>query len=109
MRKPPSLASALFLSLCVLSAPALADGADSGHAGIVACVKIDDTGAVIGAFVIVSTGDAEEDRLLLSGVRNLQWGAKKAGETRGVWFPMGLALNGATPPTGPATCAPPQS
>jgi hypothetical protein len=101
--------SAVFLSLCVIFVPGIALSAGPAKEGIVACVKIGDAGAVTGAFIVVSSGDAAEDQFLLSGIRNLQWGAKKAGETRGSWFPMGLALNGATPPAGPAKCAPPNS
>jgi hypothetical protein len=77
--------------------------------GIVACVRLDDAGTVVGAFVIVSSGDVQKDQALLSGVQNLHWGKKKPNETRNIWFPLGLAVGGAHPPNGPANCGSPSS
>ena len=96
----------LALAACVTGAAAQPAPSQDG---IVACVKIGDDGAVTSAFILVSTGDAQRDRMLLSGVQNLRWGKKAACETRNIWFPMGLAINGAQPPDGPAACAPPKA
>jgi hypothetical protein len=84
----------------IFSTPAVASG-------IVACVKMDDDGNVAGAFIVVSSGDKQTDELLLSGVRNLHWGRPQSGETRNIWFPLGLAVGNETPPKGPSKCEPP--
>jgi hypothetical protein len=76
----------------------------------VSCVRLDDLGAVSGAFLITSTGDPDRDRDLLAWIKQLHWAPAKAGEQRNVWFPMPVAIgDGISPPPMPASCAPPGS
>jgi hypothetical protein len=73
----------------------------------VSCIKIDETGAVSGAFLIASTGDAARDRDLIAWIRQLHWPAAKPGEKkRNAWFPMPIAMGGEPLLESPPACAP---
>lgn len=77
------------------------------HASAVSCIKIDDTGAVSGAFLVTSTGDPARDRDLIAWIKQLHWDAAKPGEKlRNAWFPMPVAFGGEQPPPMPESCAP---
>jgi hypothetical protein len=96
------------LVFLVLGGIAAADPVSSP--GVVACVRIDDAGAVTGAYILVSSGNAEDDNTFLTYFRGLKWNPKKPGEAgRNVWIPMGVALGGKKPPPTPDTCGPPNS
>jgi len=72
----------------------------------VSCVKMDESGKVVGAYMIQSTGDAGRDREVVAWVKQLRWDKAKPGEkSRNVWFPMPVAFGGdAQPPEMPASC-----
>jgi len=75
----------------------------------VVCIRIARTGAVSGAFIVVSTGKPEIDRDMEAWARQLHWPAAKPSDTdREVWFPMGVSFDG--PPARKVdSCAPPLS
>ena len=77
--------------------------------GIVACAQIDDDGNVSKVFVVVSSGNADQDATLLNDIKQLHWDKVPRGTnpSRNIWLPIGFALNGATPPPSPSSCAPP--
>jgi hypothetical protein len=73
----------------------------------VTCIRVDEAGAINGAFILRSTGDPAKDRALLGWVRQLHWDKAAPGEKRGEWFPMPIAIGTAVPPEMPKSCAPP--
>jgi hypothetical protein len=80
---------------------------DLAHVAAVSCVKIDDSGAVSGAFLITSTGDGEKDHHLLEWIKQLHWDKVKPGEKwRNKWFPMPISIGGETSPVPPEKCFP---
>lgn len=71
----------------------------------ITCIKMDNSGKVVGAYIVQSTGDAHRDRELVAWVRKLHWPKVKAGEkSRNIWFPMPIAFGNATPPDSPNAC-----
>ena len=74
----------------------------------IACVKINDDGIVVGAFMIKSSGEANIDREMLDWTKQLHWGTLQPGDrSRNIWIPIGLAFGSAKAPLSPATCGPP--
>jgi hypothetical protein len=59
-------------------------------AGVV-CLKLSDRGAVVDAFIAVSTGNADSDRDLVAWVKQLTWPPAGPGNVlpKG-WIPMGF-------------------
>jgi hypothetical protein len=78
----------------------------ANKAGVV-CIRVDDSGAVSGAFILVTTGDGARDRALVAWVRHLRWDSGPGEPWRNRWFPMPVAFGNATPPPSPENCAPP--
>jgi hypothetical protein len=73
----------------------------------VSCLKMDNSGAVVGAFLIQSTGDEGRDREVVAWVKKLRWDkAERGDKLRNVWFPMPIAFGNVTPPAMPASCSP---
>jgi hypothetical protein len=73
----------------------------------VSCVKVNDSGKIVGAYLIQTTGDADRDREVVAYVKKLHWDKAKPGEKlRNVWFPMPIAFGDAKPPEMPASCRP---
>ena len=71
------------------------------------CIKVSQSGRVAGAFIIVSTGDAQRDRDLLTWVQQLRWAKAEPGEKlRDTWFPMPVAIGNGELPAMPESCAP---
>lgn len=80
---------------------------DMLNVAAVACVKIDDNGSVVGAYLVQPTGDAGRDRHVLAWVKKLHWDKAAPGEKlRNMWFPMPVSFGSATVPKMPATCLP---
>jgi TonB family protein len=71
----------------------------------ISCVKMDNSGKVVGAYMIQSTGDAHRDREIVAWIKKLHWEKAKPGEKlRNIWFPMPIAFGDAQPPEIPASC-----
>jgi hypothetical protein len=103
--------NALVAILAALSAVATATGQlppipeDLLNVSAVSCVKMDDSGKVVGAYMIQSTGDAGRDREIVAYVKKLHWDKAKPGDKlRNVWFPMPIAFGDARAPEMPASC-----
>jgi hypothetical protein len=81
---------------------------DAPKPWIVACVQINDDGNVSKAFVVVSSGDAARDEVLLTAIEQLHWDKVPPGSnpSRNVWLPIGFALDGAAAPASPRSCGP---
>jgi hypothetical protein len=80
---------------------------DLVNVAAVACVRLDDSGAVSGAFLIRSTGEHGKDQELVAWIRQLRWPPMRPGEKpRNTWSPMPIAVGSAEPPAAPARCAP---
>jgi hypothetical protein len=75
----------------------------------VACVRIGQSGAITGAFLLSSTGDHQRDGHLLQWIQQLHWPPAAPGEKlRDTWFPMPVAIgNGAKALDPPESCSPP--
>ncbi len=73
----------------------------------IACVMIDNQGAVRGAIVVGSAGSASKDQEVVAWVKQLHWPAAQPGEKlRNVWFPMPVAFGSAKVPEMPPSCGP---
>ena len=71
----------------------------------ISCVKMDDSGKIVGAYMIQSTGDVARDREVIAWVKKLHWDKAKPGDkSRNVWFPMPIAFGDTQPPEMPASC-----
>jgi hypothetical protein len=71
----------------------------------ISCVKMDDNGKVVGAYIVQSTGDAHRDREIVDWVKQLHWDKAKPGDKlRNVWFPMPVAFGDGKAPELPASC-----
>jgi hypothetical protein len=71
----------------------------------VSCVKMDDSGKVVGAYMIQSTGDAGRDREIVAWVKKLHWNKAESGDKlRNIWFPMPIAFGATQPPKMPPSC-----
>lgn len=74
----------------------------------VACIMVDDSGRIAGAYLLSTSGNNSADRDMLAWVKRLRWDAAKPGETmRNVWFSTGLAFGDAKAPEASTTCNPP--
>jgi TonB family protein len=73
----------------------------------VTCVHVTDQGTVDGAFIVVSAGDAANDRDILAWVKQLHWDPASMGDTiRNRWFPMPISFGRTPAPPMPSTCSP---
>jgi TonB family protein len=104
------LITAAFVGAMLGLLPAAA-AADDVRGAIVACVRIDDSGAVTDAFVLKSSGDPTIDAGMLAVIKKHDWGKKQLGETgpgetRNAWHPQRMTMKGAAPYDLPPSCAP---
>lgn len=101
----------LLLLLAALSAPAMAQELppipeDLLNVVAVTCVKMNNSGRVVGAYLIRSTGNVMRDRGIVDWVKGLHWGKAKPGDKlRNVWFPMPVAFGDVPAPDLPKSCS----
>ncbi len=97
----------MMLASAPVTAGELEIPADLVKVGAVVCLKVDNRGAVSGAYVIESTAGHEKDKEIVAGVKQLTWGKAKSGDrSRNIWFPMSIAFGEVVAPIAPASCAP---
>jgi hypothetical protein len=61
----------------------------------VVCIKVNDGGTIVDAFIVTSTGNAASDRALLAWVRQLRWNQGRDWPFVNRWWPMPVGFGSA--------------
>ncbi len=103
-----SVAVWVFVSMRVAAQELPPVPSDLVDTSAVTCIRVSQSGAVEGAFILASTGDNARDAEVLEWVRQLHWPQAKPDEKlRDRWFPMPVAFGQARPAPIPSSCSPP--
>ncbi len=74
---------------------------------VVVCIKIANSGAVSGAFLVTSTGDPAYDRMVLNMAKQLRYPPTQPGDVApSGWRPIPMTFETTRLPAMPATCQP---